>query len=194
MSIVARPPRRLPDVRRRRNPAPDWPLLAGAAMTRLDSVVGGSSSAASLEGPVSSLFSSSGSNTIQVPELADRQVGGATVHELQLGPGLQLNYAVWGGLFLLSTSVAAIDGAAQLSHSLADDAAYKATLSDRPEQVTSLLLGDVNRLLALGEQTGLTSGARTRELLPDLSRIRAVGVSSTSRGADTTTELNLEIP
>jgi len=89
---------------------------------------------------------------------------------------------VSGGLFVLSTSVAAIDGVVQRSHSPADDAVYAATLSDRPEQVSSLLFGDVNRLLALGEQTGLTSGARTRELLPDLSRIRAIGVSSTSRG------------
>jgi hypothetical protein len=60
--------------------------------------------------------------------------------------------------------------------------------------VSSLVFGDVGRLLALGEQTGLTSGARTRMLLPDLAKIRAIGVSSTSRGADSTTELNLEIP
>jgi hypothetical protein len=149
---------------------------------------------AALEGPVSSLFSSPGAGATGVPELGERHVGGATVHELQLGPGLQVNYAVWGGLVVVSTSVAAIDGVAQRSRSLADDATYKATLSDRPAQVSSLVFGDVNRLLALGEQTGLTSGARTRELLPDLSRIRAVGVSSTSRGADTTTELSLAIP
>jgi hypothetical protein len=40
----------------------------------------------------------------------------------------------------------------------------------------------------------LTGGARMRMLLPDLSRIRAIGVSSTSRGTDSTTELSLEIP
>jgi uncharacterized protein DUF3352 len=149
---------------------------------------------ASLEGPVSSLFSSSGAGATQVPVLTDRQMGSATVHELQLGPGLQVDYAVSGGLFALSTSVTAIDGVVRRSRSLADDATYHATLSDQPDQVSSLVFGDVNRLLALGEQTGLTSGARTRALLPDLSRIRAVGVSSTSRGADATTELNLEIP
>jgi len=149
---------------------------------------------ASLEGPVSSLFSSSGSDAIQVPELADHQVGGATVHELQLGPGLQVNYTVTAGLFVLSTSVAAIDGVVRRNHALADDAAYKATLPGQTEPVSSLVFGDVSRLLALGEQIGLTSGARTRQLLPDLSRIRAIGVSSTSQGRDTTTELRLEIP
>jgi hypothetical protein len=149
---------------------------------------------ASLEGPISTLFSSSGSDAIRVPELADRQVGPATVHELQLGPGLQVDYGVFDDLLVLSTSVGAIDAVAQRSRSLADDAAFQATLSDQPGHVSSLVFGDVGRLVALGEQTGLTSGARTRMLLPDLSRIRAIGVSSTSRGADSTTELRLAIP
>jgi hypothetical protein len=149
---------------------------------------------ASLEGPVTALFSPSGSGAVQVPEIADHQVGGATVHELQLGPGLQIDYGVFGGLVVVSTSVAAIDGVAQRSRSLDKDAAYKETLPDPPARVSSLVFGNVSRLLAFGERTGLTSGARTRELLPDLSRIRAIGVSSTSRGPDMTTELSLEIP
>jgi hypothetical protein len=73
---------------------------------------------ASLEGPVSALFSPSGANATQVPELADDQVGGATVHELQLGPGLQSDYGVFDGLVVVSTRLAAIDGVAQRSRSL----------------------------------------------------------------------------
>ena len=149
---------------------------------------------AALEGPVTALFSPSGAAGGQVPELTDREVAGATVHEVQLGPGLQLDYAVTGGLVIVSTSVAAIDGVARRSRSLAGDAAYKATLPDQPKRLTSLVFLDLSRLLQLAEQTGLTSGARTRELLPDLSKIRAIGLSSTSRQRDTTTELNLEIP
>jgi Protein of unknown function (DUF3352) len=173
------------------SPGPTPALLIVA---RLRKAAAARSELASLEGPVSSLFSSTGADAIQVPELVDRQVGDATVHELQLGPGLQVNYTVTGGLFVLSTSVAAIDSVVQRSRSLADDASYKATLPDRPQAVSSLVFGDVSRLLALGEQIGLTSGAHTRRLLPDLARIRAIGVSSTSQGRDTTTELRLEIP
>ena len=33
-----------------------------------------------------------------------------------------------------------------------------------------------------------------RELLPDLGKVRAIGVSSKSGESDTTTELRLEIP
>jgi hypothetical protein len=66
-------------------------------------------------------------------------------------------------------------------------------VSDGPDRLTSLVFGDVSRLLQLGEQLGLTSGAGTRELLPDLSKIRAIGLSSTSGERDTTTQLSLEI-
>ena len=46
--------------------------------------------------------------------------------------------------------------------------------------MSSLLFTDFSQLLRLGEQTGLTSGARIRELLPDLAKIRAIGLSSAS--------------
>lgn len=149
---------------------------------------------ASLEAPMAALFPASSNGPGQVPELADQQVGGVTVHELGLGPGLRLGYAVFNRLAVVSTSVRAIGSVAQRSRSLDDDAEYKATLSDRPDQLSSLVFADVSRLLALGQQLGLASGTRTRELLPDLGKIRAVGVSSASQGTDTTTELSLEIP
>lgn len=149
---------------------------------------------ASLAGPVSALFAPSRSGGVQVPELSERPVGGTTVHELRLGPGLQVNFGVFNGLVVVSTSVAAIDSVAQRVRSLADDAAYRATLSDPPNRLSSLVFADFNRLLALGAQTGLTSGARIRKLMPDLAKIRAIGLSSARGRTDTTTELTLEIP
>ena len=59
--------------------------------------------------------------------------------------------------------------------------------------MSSLLFGDFTNLLSLGAQTGLTSGTRTRELLPDLSKVRAIGLSSASGENDTTTEMTFEI-
>ena len=52
------------------------------------------------------------------------------------------------------------------SRALADDTAYQTALASQPAQVSSLLFADFSQLLSLGEQTGLTSGARMRELLP----------------------------
>jgi hypothetical protein len=150
-------------------------------------------SLASLEGPLTALFSNSGSGAGQVPELADRQVAGATVHELGLGPGLQLDYGVFDGLVVVSTSVAGVGDVAERANSLAGQAEYKSVLSGQPKQLSSLLFLDFSQLLRLGEQTGLVSGARLGQLLPDLTHIRAVGLSSTGGERDTTTELGLEI-
>ncbi|MGH2887061.1 MAG: hypothetical protein ACRDPA_30945, partial [Solirubrobacteraceae bacterium] len=172
------------------SPGPSPALLIVA---RVRDQAAAQSELAALEGPITALFSPGGSAGGQVPELADRAVGGTTVHEVGLGPGLQLDYAVFNGLVVISTSVSAIDGVAQRVRSLDGDATYHAALSDRPDRLTSLVFGDVSRLLALGGQTGLTSGAGTRQLLPDLSKIRAIGLSSSSGVRDTTTELSLEI-
>jgi hypothetical protein len=170
------------------------PAPALLVVARVRDEAAARSELAALEAPLTALFSPAGSSAVQVPELADHQVAGATVHELQLGPGVQLDFGVFKGLVAISTSVAAIDAVAQRSRAVADEAAYRATLSDRPDRLSSLVFGDFSRLLAFGEQTGLTSGAQTRELLPDLSRVRAIGLSSTSGERDTTTEITLEIP
>jgi Protein of unknown function (DUF3352) len=149
---------------------------------------------ASLEAPLTSLFSpSSGAASGQVPELASTQVHGATIDEVELGTGLQVNYGVFNGLAVVSTSLQAIDQVAQRSRALGGDAAYRAAVPTGSGQVTSLVFGNFTALLSLAEQTGLTSG-RTHELLPDLSKVSTIGMSSTSRKHDTTTELTLEIP
>ena len=81
------------------------------------------------------------------------------------------------------------------SHSLADEQGVQDARSRASRaQLSSVLFTDFSQLLSLGEQTGLTSGARMRELLPDLAKVRAIGLSSTSGESDTTTELHLEIP
>jgi hypothetical protein len=149
---------------------------------------------ARLEAPLTALFPAPTTGPGQIPGLADQQVGGVTVHELGLGPGLQIDYAVSGGLVVVSTSVRAIDEVASRSRALVDDNAYKTVLANQPGRLSSVLFADFSQLLSLGEQTGLTSGARMRELLPDLSKIRAIGLSSANGESDTTTELHVEIP
>jgi hypothetical protein len=149
---------------------------------------------AELEAPLTALFPAPRAGPGQIPGLADQQIGGVTVHELGLGTGLQIDYAVFDGLVVVSTSVAAIDQVVTRSHSLADEPVYNSTMSGRLGQVSSVLFTDFSQLLSLGEQIGLTGGARVRELLPDLEKVRAIGMSSTSGESDTTTELRLEIP
>ncbi len=149
---------------------------------------------AQIEAPLTALFPAPSAGPGQIPGLSDQQIGGVTVHELGLGAGLQIDYAVFDGLVVVSTSVAAIDQVVSRSHSLADERAYNTVLAGRPSELSSVLFTDFSQLLSLGEQTGLTNSARLRELLPDLEKVHSIGLSSTSGESDTTTELRLEIP
>jgi hypothetical protein len=129
-----------------------------------------------------------------VPQSADQPIKGVTAHQLTLAPGLQLDYAVFRGLVVISTSLNGVGAVAAHARSLADQPSYSATLADSPQRVSSLVFLDFNQLLSLAEQTGLFRGTRYRLLRPDLQKVRAVGLTSTRGEAGSTAELFLQIP
>jgi hypothetical protein len=149
---------------------------------------------AQLEVPLERLFAPAGNAAGQAPIFNQVTVGGLDAHQLVLAPGLQFDYAVSGHELLLSTSLQGIAGAAHHARSLLDDRAYGLTLGNHPARVTSLLFLDLNQLLSLGEQTGLITGTRYRVLKPDLERVHAIGLDTTSGEAESTAELFLQIP
>ncbi len=149
---------------------------------------------ADLELPLSQLFPPPQSGSGAVPEFFDRRIDGVTAHQLALGPGLELDYAVFHGLIVISTSLSGIGAVASRAHPLAGEAAFKAALGPNLGPVTSLVFLDFNQLLSLAEQTGLFRGTLYRELRPDLQKVRAVGLSSARGEADSTAELFLQIP
>jgi hypothetical protein len=149
---------------------------------------------ANLEVPLSNLFPAPASGSGQVPQFSDRLIDGVTAHELALAPGLQLDYAVFRGLIVISTSLNGIGAVASHVTSLADQPSYSAVLASRPDEVSSLVFLDFSQLLSLAEQTGLFRGTRYRLLRPDLEKVRAVGLTSTRGEADSTAELFLQIP
>jgi hypothetical protein len=148
---------------------------------------------AQLQAPLQQLFTPIGAGAGQTPLFDDRNVAGITAHQLSLGPGLELDYAVFDNKLVISTSLDGIAAVRDHKRSLPDDPRYGAALAARPERLSSLLFLDFSQLLNLGEQTGLTGGARYRALRPDLARIHAIGLSSTSGEADSTAELFLQI-
>jgi hypothetical protein len=148
---------------------------------------------AALQTPLSQLFSPGGSGAGQAPVFADRQLGATTVHQLVLGPGLQVDYAVARGLVVISTSVDGIGAVLARAHGLAGDSAYRAVLADRPKRLTSLLFLNFSQLLSIGDQTGVARSVGYRALRADLQRIHAIGLQSTSGKTDSTAELFLQI-
>ncbi len=148
---------------------------------------------ANLESPLANLFPPPRQGGGQVPQFNTVQVAGVAARQISLAPGLNLAYAVFRGLVVISTSLQGIGEVARHSQSVADQSAYRLTLPDQPRPVTSLVFLDFNQLLRLATRTGLTRSARYLALRPDLERIRAVGLETTRARADSTAEITLQI-
>lgn len=169
------------------------PSGALTVLTRVRDEQATSAELANLEIPLAQLFPAPTTGSGQVPQFTDRSVDGVTAHQLSLGTGLRINYAVFNGLLVISTSLDGIGAVARRARALTDEPAYHAVSGGAPSQVTSLVFLDFSQLLDLGERTGLLRGARYKALAPDIERIRAAGLDSTRGEADSTAELTLEI-
>lgn len=144
---------------------------------------------AQLEAPLAQLFSAPGKNQRSEPVFNDRQVAGITAHQLQLATGFQLDYAVFRGLVVISTSLQGIQDVAQQSHPLGRAAAFTSVLGAHPQPVTSLVFANLATLIGATTQSGLTTGSLGARLAPDLRQITGVGLTSRRGTSDSTTQV-----
>ncbi len=149
---------------------------------------------AQLEVPLAQLFQPPSTGPGTVPEFNDHAVAGVTDHQLALTNGLELDYAVFRGLVVISTSLQGVAAVAQRAGALAQNPGFRFTLGSRPQRVTALVYLDLRRLLALGSSTGLTGSARYRQLAPDLQQIGQMGLSSTRSPGQSSATLSVRIP
>ncbi len=149
---------------------------------------------ADLEAPLATLFPAPKQGSGQVPQFSTQHIAGVAVQQLALAQGFVLDYAVFRGLLVVSTSLQGIGAVAHHAGSLAGDPVYARTLAGQPRPVSSLVFADFNQLLRLAERTGLARGATYQALRPDLYRIRAVGLQTTRGQHDSTAQITLEVP
>ena len=105
----------------------------------------------------------------------------------------QLRAAVFDGKLAISTSEAGIAAARDTDGGIGDAEGFDAVIPDPERAVTSVVFLDFSQLLRLGEQTGLNDSRAYLAVKGDLSRVHAVGASSTGSGEDTTTEILFQI-
>ncbi len=148
---------------------------------------------AQLEAPLAQLFSTPGKSQSSVPVFNDRQLAGVTVHQLQLATGFQLDYAVFHGLVVISTSLAGIQDVAQQTRPLSRDPAFTSVLGSAPRRLTSLVFASLASLIGATQQTGVTTGSLSARLTPDLQRITGVGLTSTRGASDSTTQVTVAV-
>ncbi|MDQ6751205.1 MAG: DUF3352 domain-containing protein [Actinomycetota bacterium] len=148
---------------------------------------------ARLQAPLTQLFTAPETGSGAAPTFAERNVSGTKTFSLALSPGVEINYAVFDGKLVISTSLEGIRQVKRASGPLTDTDAYQATLGDHPRQVTSLVFLDFSQLLGLGERTGLNASRGYLAVRDDLKRVRALGASTSGGGTESTTELFLSI-
>jgi hypothetical protein len=147
-----------------------------------------------LQAPLVQLFLPQTAQPGQAPTFAERDIGGGVqAFSLDLAPGVQINYAVFGGKLVISTNLEGVRAVKRAQGSLTDNGSYGATLGKRPKRVTSLVFLDFSQLLGLGERTGLNANRSYLAARSDLRRIRALGASTSGGGTESTTELRLQI-
>ena len=146
---------------------------------------------ARLQTPIARLLAAPGGGPVSWQE---RDVDGVKAFQLRLGVGIELDYAVFDGKLVVSTSLSGVRAVKQRKGSLADNESFDATLGGHPKKVTSLVFLDFSQLLALGERTGLSDSRSYLAVREDLRKVKAVGAAATGGASESTTELFIEIP
>jgi hypothetical protein len=149
---------------------------------------------ANLAPSLTALFPAASSGPGAAPLFNGVQSHGMIIHQLQLGPGLQVNYTIYGHLVGVSTSVSALRSLAGGGGTLGATAGYKIAVGNSDFAAGSLVFLDLKVLIRLGEQTGLLRGPGFARLAPDLDRISVIGLRARSGKTESTSELYLHIP
>ena len=137
---------------------------------------------ARLQAPFARLFAANGS----APAFRARPVAGVVAHQLVVNGGLQLDYAVFHGLVVISTGLHGIAAVARPGRPLSSSGPFAAVLGGHPTAVTSLVYADLAEIESVARQSGLSAGSLYAKILPDLRHVTAVGITS-SRAAGAST-------
>ena len=127
------------------------------------------------------------------PTVSERDVEGARVLSLRLGPGIEVVSSVFDGKLVLSTGVEGVRALRRSPGSLPDSDDWEATLGERPSRVTSLVFLDLAQVLRLRERSGLP-GSPADRLPGELGQVRALGAATSGAKDESTTELFVLIP
>jgi hypothetical protein len=149
---------------------------------------------AKLQIPLAKLLAPPGASGGTVPSWQEQDLGdGVQDFQLRIASGVELDYAVFDGKLVVSTSLAGVRAVKQGKTHLTDDGGFQATLGDRPGKVTSLVFLNFSQLLALGERTGLSDSRAYLSVREDLRKVKAVGASATGSGGESTTKVFIQI-
>jgi len=130
-----------------------------------------------------------------LPRLRTRHatVAGVPATVLRSGPAFQLDAALFGGKLVIATAPEGIALLRANRARLKDEEAFRRVVPETGTKVTTVVFLDFDQLLQLAERTGLNDSRAYRQVRADLTRVRAVGFSSSGRQGNTTAEIRFDI-
>ncbi|WP_445151090.1 hypothetical protein [Baekduia sp. Peel2402] len=102
-----------------------------------------------------------------------------------------LSSAIFDGKVAVSTSPKGIAAVKAKGQRLTDTANWRKAVGNHPDLLGSLLFLDFTRLLKLGEATGLGDSSAYKAARGDLTRVQAIGASTTGNDSESTAEISL---
>jgi hypothetical protein len=145
---------------------------------------------AALQAP---LLRSLGSGGTQVPSFQTRDVGGVSVHSVQISPSVELSYAIFGGKLVISTQPQGVSQVLSSGDNLAGTSAFKDATNRLPDRVSALVFLNLDEVLGLAQRAGLAENPLYASLSEDISRIGSLGLAVTGDDHELRSELFLAI-
>jgi Protein of unknown function (DUF3352) len=145
---------------------------------------------ASLQGP---LLQSLGTAGAQVPSFQTREIDGVAVHSVQISPTVELSYAIFDGMLVISTQPEGISQVRSSSDNLAGTSAFEDVTDHLPDRVSALVFLNLDEVLGLAAQVGLAENPLYASLSDDISRISSLGLAVRGSEDELRSELFLAI-
>lgn len=145
---------------------------------------------ASLQGP---LLRSLSAGAAQVPSFQTRDVDGVSVHSVQVSPAIDLSYAIFDGMLVVSTQPEGVSQVRSSGDNLAGTSAFEDATDRLPDQVSALVFLNLEEVLGLAQRAGLAENPLYASLSEDISRVGSLGLAVQGSDQELRSELFLAI-
>ena len=129
----------------------------------------------------------------QIPRFEETEVDGVTVSSVTLGPTVELAYATFDGMLVISTSPAGIESVRSGGGSLADADDYERVTERLPDDVSALVFLNLDELFAQVTRTGLVEDPSFADLTVLFDNAASMGLAVQGEDDEIRSKLSLTV-
>jgi hypothetical protein len=139
------------------------------------------------------LLRSVGVSGRQIPSFEETEVDGVTVNSVTLSPTVELAYATFDGMLVISTSPAGIERVRSDGDTLADSDEYEEVTDRLPDDVSALVFLNLDELFAQVTRTGLVEDPSFADLTVLFDNAASMGLAVQGEDDEIRSKLSLTV-